>query len=398
MTLPASYTPEVLTTNGTTTDFTFNFPALSTTYIKVYSQDLTTGALTEITTGITITENSTKTGGTVVFSTAPDDCNIVIARDTPQSQLVPLSTSTGFPAKVLEAMFDKIVAMVQERFEELERSLSYPQGTDSGVSSEIPAPQAGKSLKGNATSDGWVVTTYDPDEQVILATAQAGTATTQAGLAAAARIGAETAKDKAEEWAEKAEDSEVETDKYSALHWAAKAEEYAASLNLPILSGSSEDDIITVNSAKDGYDFTGKSSQEEAEAGTEANKYMTPLRTAQAITALGTPAPSLALVAYAHFNGSGASIVINKSKNVGSITDNGAGDYTINFTNNMKDTYYIVTGTAQRDDVANANVGVTIKSAPGAQAVDSVTILLNNSAGTAVDCNRVCVAIFGELA
>jgi hypothetical protein len=63
-------------------------------------------------------------------------------------------------------------------------------GTSSSVSSSIPAPSIGKSIKGNADGTGWVATTNDPDEQValataqaVIATAQAGTATTQAGIA-----------------------------------------------------------------------------------------------------------------------------------------------------------------------------------------------------------------------
>jgi len=57
--------------------------------------------------------------------------------------------------------------------------------------------------------------------------------------------------------------------------------------------------------------------------------------------------------AWVNFNGTGT-VAIRASLNVGSITDNGVGDYTVNFTTSMSDANYscVVTG-----DRANAAVG-----------------------------------------
>jgi len=52
-----------------------------------------------------------------------------------------------------------------------------------------------------------------------------GQMNTVAEEVSANKTAAETARDKSEEWAEKAEDSEVETGKYSALHHSAKAKD-----------------------------------------------------------------------------------------------------------------------------------------------------------------------------
>ena len=49
--------------------------------------------------------------------------------------------------------------------------------------------------------------------------------------------------------------------------------------------------------------------------------------------------------AWVKFNGSGT-LAVNGSGNVTSVTDNGTGDYTINFTNNMPDTNYAYTSVA----------------------------------------------------
>jgi hypothetical protein len=49
--------------------------------------------------------------------------------------------------------------------------------------------------------------------------------------------------------------------------------------------------------------------------------------------------------AWVNFNGTGT-VAIRASGNVSSITDNGTGDYTINFTSAMSDTNYCLNGSA----------------------------------------------------
>ncbi|MGI9143746.1 MAG: hypothetical protein ACR2IJ_11210 [Fluviibacter sp.] len=49
--------------------------------------------------------------------------------------------------------------------------------------------------------------------------------------------------------------------------------------------------------------------------------------------------------AWVNFNGTGA-VAIRASFNVSSITDNGTGDYTVNFTNALPDANYVVSGSA----------------------------------------------------
>lgn len=64
-------------------------------------------------------------------------------------------------------------------------------------------------------------------------------------------------------------------------------------------------------------------------------------------TASGS-APSYSARAWVNFNGTGTP-AIRQSGNVSSITDNGTGDYTINFTTAMIDANYVVVGTSCRD-------------------------------------------------
>jgi len=78
-------------------------------------------------------------------------------------------------------------------------------------------------------------------------------------------------------------------------------------------------------------------SQPEAEAGADNTKVMTPLGTKQSVVA------NQAVKAWVNFNGTG-SVAILDSHNVSSITDNGTGDYTINFATALESANYAFVG------------------------------------------------------
>lgn len=59
--------------------------------------------------------------------------------------------------------------------------------------------------------------------------------------------------------------------------------------------------------------------------------------------------------AFVNFNGTGT-VAIRASFNVSSITDNGVGDYTLNFTTAMPDANYICTGTSGLSNTASQTV------------------------------------------
>ena len=59
----------------------------------------------------------------------------------------------------------------------------------------------------------------------------------------------------------------------------------------------------------------------------------------------GSVATAYGVRAWVNFNGTGT-VAIRASGNVSSITDNGTGDYTVNFTTNMPDANYTFVGTA----------------------------------------------------
>lgn len=94
--------------------------------------------------------------------------------------------------------------------------------------------------------------------------------------------------------------------------------------------------------------------------------------------------------AWVNFNGTGT-VAIRRAFNVSSITDNGTGDYTVNFTNAMVDANYAVNVTARgHNDVdANSTIGGS-----GVITTSSARVFTKNGANALVDSSAVSVAIF----
>lgn len=98
-------------------------------------------------------------------------------------------------------------------------------------------------------------------------------------------------------------------------------------------------------------------------------------------------APVYACRAWVNFNGTGT-VAIRASGNVSSITDNGTGDYTVNFTTAMPDANYNVNATTLEVSFSNIN-GTAANVVAG-----SVRVAIRNAAQTLTDRDTVCVAIF----
>lgn len=99
--------------------------------------------------------------------------------------------------------------------------------------------------------------------------------------------------------------------------------------------------------------------------------------------------------AWVNFNGTGT-VAIRGSGNVSSITDNGTGDYTVNFTTAMPDANYAVsTGLRNNPAVGSgANAGLVISTST-AQTTSAVRVTSGPpSAGTLADYDTLCVSIF----
>jgi hypothetical protein len=97
-------------------------------------------------------------------------------------------------------------------------------------------------------------------------------------------------------------------------------------------------------------------------------------------------------LAWVNFNGTGT-VAIRSSYNVSSITDNGTGNYTVNFATALSDANYSVTGTA-----GNAASGTRILMTPysTAPSTTAAQVGVQNSVFTLTDTEYVQVQIFGN--
>jgi uncharacterized protein (AIM24 family) len=108
---------------------------------------------------------------------------------------------------------------------------------------------------------------------------------------------------------------------------------------------------------------------------------------------LGTVAglPSYQCRAWVNFNGTGT-VAIRASGNVSSITDNGTGDYTVNFTTAMPDANYSVSGNCSAVNTGGFVVGIANSLA--VPTTTSLRILTDSRAAGVIDLAFVNVAIF----
>jgi hypothetical protein len=94
--------------------------------------------------------------------------------------------------------------------------------------------------------------------------------------------------------------------------------------------------------------------------------------------------------AWVNFNGTGT-VAIRAAFNVSSITDNGTGDYTLNFTNAMADANYSTLATGSRQ----ANGGPWLVTQEGtAPSSSSVRLRNRNLTASTEDCEGMQVAVF----
>ena len=92
--------------------------------------------------------------------------------------------------------------------------------------------------------------------------------------------------------------------------------------------------------------------------------------------------------AWVNFDGTGTPS-IRASYNVSSITDNGTGDYTVNFTNALADANYSAVCSS-----SYSNLYVNRFCGPIVFNTSSARVVVQDSVGTGVDSNVICVSIF----
>jgi len=116
-------------------------------------------------------------------------------------------------------------------------------------------------------------------------------------------------------------------------------------------------------------------------------------RITNALNATGS-APIYACRAWVNFDGS-CTVAIRASGNVSSITDNGVGDYTVNFTTAMSDANYSVAGVIQGATSGGPSYTFTLATISTPLTTSSARVRAVLAAtGAAVDGPIVCTSIF----
>lgn len=118
-------------------------------------------------------------------------------------------------------------------------------------------------------------------------------------------------------------------------------------------------------------------------------------------TASGT-APSYAIRAWVNFDASSGTPTINGSGNVSSITDNGVGDYTINFTTALPNANYAVVGGTNSSGSSTSMASIAIHSSsatgsPTTKTTSAVRIGVGYVPGgtTNIDMSNISVMVIG---
>ena len=111
----------------------------------------------------------------------------------------------------------------------------------------------------------------------------------------------------------------------------------------------------------------------------------------------GSNANAYGCRAWVNFNGTGT-VAIRASGNVSSITDNGTGDYTVNFTTAMADTSYAFSfgaGSGNGRTIVLYNGTFNTTDSSSAKAVGSIRVaFLELGAGNRQDNTQISVAVF----
>ncbi len=111
---------------------------------------------------------------------------------------------------------------------------------------------------------------------------------------------------------------------------------------------------------------------------------------ASVMTAPVGTAPSYSARAWVNFNGTGT-VAIRASGNVSSITDNGAGDYTVNMTTALSDANYVA-NVSIRTVIGGA--AISNAAAAAAPTTSAIRVIAFTTGGGLADTDYVFVSIF----
>lgn len=353
MTITSTLIKNQYIANGINTIFSYTFQIQQQEDILVLSRD-PAGVETVYVLNVdyTVTGAGSLTGGTIVFTVAPPNLELVtLVLNFEFLQLTDYNPVTSFPEQAHEAALDRLDQQDLQLLEAISRVALFPPSTSITFNNVLPDPtgHAGELLGVNSLADGWQfyaalagTVIVNPFWTPILLTATSAAAaaalgvqqdviTTQGDLVRGNALGV------AERLAIGAVNT-VLTSNGTQASWQVSATGVitaegdliigdAAALPVALPIGANTF-VLTSNGTT--------ATWAAPTAGSVATQAQ--METATDLTAMVTPGrtqyhPGVAK-ARIKFNGTGV-IAINDSYNVTSLTDNGVGDYSVNFTTNF---------------------------------------------------------------
>lgn len=169
-----------------------------------------------------------------------------------------------------------------------------------------------------------------------------------------------------------------------------------------LTEASTWDTVYQLESTDQALGGAGGTMNRQAQALLNRTKYLadTKLNTADFKTQINASgsAPVYAARAWVNFNGTGT-VSITASGNVSSITDNGVGDYTINFTTAIQDVKYSINLTTVSNAATDCRVNALLAGVLGTGATQKTTTACRIVSGYAhsaslLDSSDISAAIF----
>jgi len=349
--------------NGSTTAFATGFRFLENSHIKVILTVDSTGVETvqAETTNYTLTGAGLDAGGTVTMLVAPPSGNtLTIKRDIPLTQGTDYVENDAFPAESHEEALDKLTMITQQQQEELDRSLKLSESqTSNGLT--VPVAETGKFLRWK--SDGNLENTNLEG------------------------LGTLDVSDFAKTYLD---DTDAATTRTTLD---------ISYINLPDVTSSTftgqSGKYVAVNGGETGLEFVNAPAAIDTFTGltdtpanyTSSGGYTVKVNSGATALEFVEDEPDQLASAWVNFNGTGT-VAIRDSYNVTSITDNGAGNYTVNFTNTLNDANYAVSGMCT---TGGNGLILQVQST----STSNVNVISTNAAIGSADNAIICVVVHG---